>query len=96
MQTLAINCVWGDWEKFTSCSKTCGGGIQIRTRIKTTDEQNGGTCDGGVSEVQDCNTDSCSGMPGVLNICFRSLTYYNIYYYIYKYVYYCPILNSIR
>ena len=66
LQILVINCVWGDWGRYTSCSKSCGGGTQTRTRVKTTEEQNGGSCAGGTLEVNDCNTDSCPGMPRLL------------------------------
>ena len=55
------DCVWGPWSTWLSCSKTCGGGIETRSRIKTKAEQNGGNCSGSISDSKTCNTQSCPG-----------------------------------
>lgn len=56
----AINCVWGTWSSYSTCGVTCGGSVQIRSRIITTYEQNGGTaCTGNAVESQDCATNTC-------------------------------------
>ncbi|XP_023932807.1 thrombospondin-1-like [Lingula anatina] len=49
------------WTSWGSCSVTCGGGTQSRTRSCTNPTQagNGLPCSGLTSETQQCNTDSC-------------------------------------
>jgi len=55
-----IDCVWGSWSDFNTCTKTCGTGNQTRTRVQTTLAQYGGVnCTGNTSEVQNCNTQGC-------------------------------------
>ena len=55
-----VNCAWGSWDTWATCSKTCGGGLQVRTRKVDTHEENGGTaCSGLSSEQQNCNTGTC-------------------------------------
>ena len=59
-QLNLVNCVWGSWQTWTSCTVTCGGGFQVRTRNIDTHEENSGTaCSGATSEVQGCNTSGC-------------------------------------
>ena len=55
-----VDCVWGAYDAWSTCSKTCGGGVQIRTRKVDTVAENGGTaCTGLSSEQQDCSTSAC-------------------------------------
>ncbi|XP_071950823.1 spondin-1-like [Antedon mediterranea] len=60
----SINCVWGDWQEWTSCSVTCGNGTQTRIRIVMTPESCGGmTCNGLSEQHKTCenqNTCVCS------------------------------------
>ena len=53
--------MWGAYDAWSTCSKTCGGGsVQIRTRKIDTHAENGGAaCTGLSSEQQDCNTGTC-------------------------------------
>ena len=53
------DCVWGPWSTWSSCSKTCGSGTNIRSRSKTKTERNGGNCPGSGSDNKLCNTQSC-------------------------------------
>ncbi|XP_057677390.1 A disintegrin and metalloproteinase with thrombospondin motifs 2-like [Corythoichthys intestinalis] len=48
---------WSSWSNYTSCSRTCGGGIQIRSRkCDSPPPANGGrTCFGNSFEFQLCN-----------------------------------------
>ena len=56
----SVACVWGAFDAWSTCSKTCGGGVQIRTRKVDTHAENGGAaCTGLSSEQQDCSTDAC-------------------------------------
>ena len=58
--SILVNCAWGSWDTWATCSKTCGGGVQVRTRKVETHEENGGTvCSGLSSEQQNCNTGTC-------------------------------------
>ena len=55
-----VNCVWGTWDSWATCSKTCGGGVQVRTRKVDSHEENGGTaCSVSSTEQQSCNTATC-------------------------------------
>ncbi|CAD7922585.1 unnamed protein product [Amoebophrya sp. A120] len=54
------DCVLSYWTDWTSCSQTCGGGQQYRTREVETPASAGGTpCEGNLKEVVACNTDPC-------------------------------------
>ncbi|XP_071955552.1 adhesion G protein-coupled receptor B1-like [Antedon mediterranea] len=57
-----VNCVWSDWQNWSSCSVTCGsGGSQSRTRSEVTSAFCGGThCIGSSEEHRSCsNEDFC-------------------------------------
>ncbi|XP_013418821.1 A disintegrin and metalloproteinase with thrombospondin motifs adt-2 isoform X2 [Lingula anatina] len=47
---------WTQWGAWTSCSVSCGGGTQTRTRTCN----GGSSCVGDSSESQDCNTNDCT------------------------------------
>ncbi|XP_068181171.1 A disintegrin and metalloproteinase with thrombospondin motifs 2-like [Antennarius striatus] len=52
---------WGTWSEFGQCSRTCGGGVQFRTRdCDNPRPANGGrTCIGTTYQFQMCNTNEC-------------------------------------
>ncbi|KAL4226916.1 hypothetical protein ACF0H5_014894 [Mactra antiquata] len=52
---------WLQWSSWASCSVTCGGGNQTRTRtcFFQPDVPHGDTCLGDSSEQQSCNTNTC-------------------------------------
>ncbi|KAM7389673.1 hypothetical protein PAMP_023636 [Pampus punctatissimus] len=52
---------WGSWSEFGQCSRTCGGGVQFRTRdCDNPRPANGGrTCVGAIYQFQMCNTNEC-------------------------------------
>ncbi|XP_068596876.1 A disintegrin and metalloproteinase with thrombospondin motifs 2-like [Brachionichthys hirsutus] len=52
---------WGSWSVFGQCSRTCGGGVQFRTRdCDRPRPANGGrTCLGTTYQFQMCNTNEC-------------------------------------
>lgn len=56
-----INGGWSAWSGFGTCSVTCGGGTQSRTRTcsNPSPAYGGLACSGSTSESQSCNTHSC-------------------------------------
>ncbi|XP_041355964.1 MAM and LDL-receptor class A domain-containing protein 1-like isoform X1 [Gigantopelta aegis] len=58
--------LWGPWAKHSSCSKSCGGGTQVRTRVVTCQPVNdsaiGPMCLGPKTdtETSECNTQTCA------------------------------------
>ena len=48
---------YGNWSEWSTCTATCGGGTQTRTRSKTS-AFNGTSC-GTESQTQNCNTQGC-------------------------------------
>lgn len=59
--TTPVDGGWSGWSAWGSCSASCGGGTQTRTRTCTNPAPaNGGAdCVGSASESQSCNTGSC-------------------------------------
>ena len=54
------DCIVGDWGSWSSCSKKCGGGIQIRTRNVKYPAQFGGQKCPPLENKRMCNTQICS------------------------------------
>merc|ERR1712179_420155 len=55
-----VDCVWGDYGKWSACSKSCGGGEKTRSRAKATEKVNGGhECLGEATQTESCNEDAC-------------------------------------
>ncbi|MEQ2276139.1 A disintegrin and metalloproteinase with thrombospondin motifs 2 [Xenotaenia resolanae] len=52
---------WGSWSEFGQCSRTCGRGVQFRTRnCDNPSPANGGlSCRGPTYQFQMCNTNEC-------------------------------------
>ena len=64
-----VDCVWGAWSSWETCSVTCGGGTQERNRTITQPALNNGTdCVGNDTDTQSCNNDGC---PGIFTIQLR-------------------------
>ncbi|XP_025102141.1 uncharacterized protein LOC112568845 isoform X2 [Pomacea canaliculata] len=59
---------WSIWGSWSSCSRSCGGGTQTRSR--TCEESNDCVrpCQGNYSEYQDCNVKECPRAPAVPSI----------------------------
>ncbi|KAK9754190.1 ADAM-TS Spacer 1 [Popillia japonica] len=55
------NGIWGPWQAWGSCSRTCGGGIKIRIReCNQPPPANGGSyCTGQSTSYASCNTQQC-------------------------------------
>jgi chondroitin sulfate proteoglycan 4/CUB/sushi domain-containing protein len=57
-----VDCVWGSYGEWSSCSAACGGGTRIRTRTEDTAAANGGAaCSGSATETESCNSSACPG-----------------------------------
>uniref|UniRef100_A0ABM5GDB4 Hemicentin-1 n=1 Tax=Pogona vitticeps TaxID=103695 RepID=A0ABM5GDB4_9SAUR len=56
---------WGPWQPWSTCSATCGGGEQARSRLcnHPFPSSNGRPCPGDKSQVSRCNTQACPGGP---------------------------------
>ena len=59
------DCIWAQWGDWSTCTRTCGTGTQMRTRRVETHKTKGGDCSGETSEEQHCNTGTC---PAGMNI----------------------------
>ncbi|CAK8671662.1 unnamed protein product [Clavelina lepadiformis] len=59
-QCCPVNCQWGSWSAYGSCSATCGPGTQSRSRsIATPASCSGASCSGTTAESRDCNVQCC-------------------------------------
>ena len=56
-----VNCQWGGWSQYSTCSKSCGGGTQAKSRSKKVKEKYGGKCSNLYKETRACNTQNCPG-----------------------------------
>ena len=60
LRTYVVDCKWGVWSLWSTCSRSCGKGSQQRSRRIVQNPSNGGKeCQGGNSEKRDCNTQQC-------------------------------------
>ena len=59
------DCIWASWGDWSTCTKTCGGGTQTRTRKVETYETKVGDCIGEPIEEQECNTGICPAGAGM-------------------------------
>ena len=55
-----VDCVWSPWRS-ADCSKSCGGGYQLKSRSKTVEEKHGGSCIGESAITASCNSNPCKG-----------------------------------
>lgn len=55
----AVRCQVSNWSSWSSCTRSCNGGIRTRTRRKTVTESCGGSCPYHLSNTMNCNTQCC-------------------------------------
>lgn len=58
---LSVDGVWEAWATWTSCSRPCGTGEQVRSRNCAGPFYNGSDCLGDWNQTKTCNTHSCAG-----------------------------------
>eukprot|EP00929_Paragymnodinium_shiwhaense_P097590 TRINITY_DN59225_c0_g1_i1.p1 TRINITY_DN59225_c0_g1~~TRINITY_DN59225_c0_g1_i1.p1 ORF type:complete len:1427 (-),score=228.70 TRINITY_DN59225_c0_g1_i1:32-4312(-) len=57
---MPVDCLWGEWKPWTSCSASCGEGHRIRLRQLLRDAQAGGAaCQGSGKMVASCQLETC-------------------------------------
>ena len=55
-----VDCEFEEWNQFTTCTETCGGGTQFRTRgTKVSASCGGKECKGKTKEERSCNNNEC-------------------------------------
>ena len=55
-----VDCVWGEYGEWSSCSEACGGGEKSRSRSILTPKLNGGNdCEGNSTQINACNEQPC-------------------------------------
>ena len=60
---FSVDCKWASWGQWTTCSRTCGKGIQLRKRSFSTPAKNGGMeCKGRNTARRACRKPSCHGI----------------------------------
>ena len=68
VDVVVTDCKWGPYSEWSSCSKTCGGGVQSRNRTIEIEAKNGGKpCTGKDVAHRQCGTITCKcpvGMAG--------------------------------
>lgn len=60
-QCTKTDCQWGEWDRWSACTKSCGGGIKRRNRhIRVSPDNNGTLCAANPkSQVAACNVKEC-------------------------------------
>ena len=64
--------VWQEWGSWSQCISSCGPGAKIRARACSGDQIHGsnGQCLGNSTEVEDCVSTECPGIPmGIIKYC---------------------------
>ena len=60
---MKVHCQWEQFGNWSTCSESCGGGIQSKVRaIKTLAQHNGMECTGNATQQRSCNNQPCPGI----------------------------------
>ena len=75
----------GDYGEWSSCTKECGGGTQIRTREIIQQAENNGTACGQqpLSENRACNVHDCAGTNSITNQSLNCIAYFTSFKYLF-------------
>ncbi|XP_022098999.1 SCO-spondin-like, partial [Acanthaster planci] len=64
MEPCSVDCLWGAWGTWTSCSAICNGGTRLRSRLILIPSLFGGrNCDGPKTQLVPCSTQPCLTCP---------------------------------
>ena len=71
MRPLIVDGNWGAFGQFGVCSRTCGGGTQMRTRVcnNPAPTSGGRSCAGKAIDSRPCGTAACAGKIAVISHC---------------------------
>ena len=60
---VTVDGQWGSFGRWSTCSKTCGGGIKTRQRLcdNPSPSNNGADCIGNATHWLNCSVNSCPG-----------------------------------
>lgn len=63
MNIITVDGGWSDYTPWGKCSKSCGGGMQSRTRTCTNPapSNDGKVCEGSTEDTKACETVKCPG-----------------------------------
>eukprot|EP00058_Branchiostoma_floridae_P022834 XP_002608324.1 hypothetical protein BRAFLDRAFT_125498 [Branchiostoma floridae] len=61
------NCEVSRWSRFSRCSRSCGGGLMVRSRYIRQNPQNGGRRCPRLSELRRCNLNPCPALAAIGN-----------------------------
>lgn len=72
--TFSVDGAWVTWTSWGTCTVTCGGGTQTRSRTCTNPapQYGGANCPGSAGSSQACNTQHCPSTSRILIECFTS------------------------
>ena len=60
--SFVVDCVWGAYGEWSTCSATCGGGSRTRTRTEDpAAAHDGAACSGSATDTESCNSEACPG-----------------------------------
>lgn len=60
VEPCALDCQYDEWQPFTECTSSCGGGVHTTMRNYTEAMHGGTACsDGNTTKEEECNTQSC-------------------------------------
>ncbi|XP_061490015.1 hemicentin-1 isoform X5 [Rhineura floridana] len=65
IELCPVNGNWGPWQPWSTCSASCGGGQQTRSRLcnSPSPSDSGRPCPGDNSQLSRCNIQACPGGP---------------------------------
>ena len=78
---ILVDCKWSPWGPWDVCTRTCGGGMQARSRTIVEQERHGGKpCVGDPQEMQGCNMQACPSNNNFLTNFLQTIKYNDLRY----------------